>query len=833
MSFQYLNFFQHRSAICLKYIDHTGKVGYRTVKNYTPPVFIPAVNGSSIDAHSIFGVPLTRLSKKESIYETKNLIKEIEGDNFKAFGFSKVDFSYVYDTFKEQQPDNSKVMIHLYDIETTVDHGKPDPIAAKEEINMITVHCSKRKKFFCFYSHSESIDLPEFKGKAVLYHCENEEELLRRYLDWHAADYPDILAGWFSEGFDLPYIRNRMLKILGEDSVNKLSPFGVVKIKEGFDAFGQYMNVDIKGISCLDYKKLYEKFIKEPRESYSLDYIAKVEIKEEKLKHESGIPGHLLYKTNFEDALRYNIQDVALLVNLEGKKQILELAITMAYLSFCNFQDVLSNMRIIDMMFYMYLKDRGIYFEWNYNAPARSPFEGAAVKDVIPGKYKWIATFDVTSEYPSLIMAMNISPETIYKKKVLPITVKEILAKKAARDFALENGMSLAANGAMFSRNKEGFMSAVVRELFALRQKYKKLKVEAEKIHDEDLTKLNDMKNLAYKLILNSIYGVTGNPYFRFFDLLIAEGITLSGQALIGWVTQDVNRALSKLTGIERDRAVSSDTDAAYFDLTDVVEMKFGKEYDDEEALKWVVWFSDTKINKLIEESISRFAEYLNVRDPSVLDMKRENIADSSIFMAKKRYVMSVRNNEGAEYKRGEKLKKTGHEIVKSITPQYVKDAMAKSFDALLFGTPQDYYNSVNEFRTSFMKAEPDTVAKTSSVNGIQEYLERDGTIRKGCPKHSRAAINFNKYIEKLGLVNEYPAIKEGDKIRFIGLKEPNPIKSYTIGWIGSMPKPLEALRPYFDYEDQFEAIFHKSMQSAATPCGIPPETDTCENPFL
>ena len=832
MSFQYLNFFQHRSAICLKYLDENGKPSYRTVKNYTPAVFIPATNEMPVDAHSIYGRPLSRLTKKESIYETKELIKDIEGDNFKTHGFSKVDYAYVYDTFKKQKPDNSKVVVHLFDIETTVDHGKIDPISAKEEINIITVHCSRRKRYFCFYTYHENIELPEFDN-LTLVQCPDEETLLRKWLDFHSAEYPDIMSGWNSEGFDLPYIHNRILRLLGEEAVKKLSPFGVIRTKEISDKFGSKIIIDIKGISCLDYKEVYRKFIKDPRESYSLDYICKIEIKDEKLKHPSGIPGHLLYKEYFADALRYNIQDVALLVKLEAKKQIIELAITMSYLSFCNFSDVLSNMRIIDMMFYMYLKDREIYFEWNYNAPPRQPFEGAAVKDVIPGRYKWVATFDVTSEYPSLVMAMNISPETLYKKKVLPVNVRQILTKTADRTFALENGLSLAANGAMFSRDQEGFMSAVIRELFALRQKYKKLKVEAEKAHDEDLTKLNDMKNLAYKLILNSIYGVTGNPFFRFFELLIAEGITLSGQSLIGWVTQDVNKALSKLTGIEKDRAVSSDTDSAYFDLTDVVEMKFGKEYDDEEVLKWVVWFSDTKINKLIEESLNRYAAYMNVRDPSVLDMKRENIADSSIFMAKKRYVMSVRNNEGAEYKRGDKLKKTGHEIVKSITPQYVKDAMEKSFNALLFGTTQDYYDTVNEFRTEFYKGEPHEVAKTSSVNGISEYMERDGTLRKGCPIHSRAAITYNKYVQSKGMTTEYPEIREGDKIKFMNLNLPNPTKSDCIGWIGSFPPVLEELRPYLDYEKQFDAIYLNSIESAAKVCGIQRETDSVENPFL
>ena len=813
-------------------MDETGKVRYKGVDKWTPPVFVPATKESKIDGHSIYGRPLSRLTTNESIYETKNLIKEIEADNYKTFGFAKVDYSWVYDNFKNQEPNNALVTTHFYDIETTVEHGKIDPIAAKEEINMITIHCSKRKRFFCFYYNQEEHELPEFDNLTLI-HCRDEEDLLRKYLAWHSKDYPDIMAGWNSEGFDLPYIHNRILKILGEEAVKKLSPFGVIRIKEGTDQFGPYMNVDIKGISCLDYKLLYQKFIKEPRESYSLDHICKVEIHDEKLKHPSGIPGHLLYKSHFKDALRYNIQDVALLVKLEQVKKIIELTITMSYLAFCNFSDVLSNMRIIDMMFYMYLKDRDIYFEWNYNAPARQPFEGAAVKDVIPGKYKWVATFDVTSEYPSLLMALNIGPETLVKKKVLAVNVRQVLSKTVDRSYALENGYSLAANGAMFTRDKEGFMSAVVRELFALRQKYKKLKVEADKAHDEELAKLQDMRNLAYKLILNSIYGVTGNPYFRFFDLLIAEGITLSGQAMVGWITQDVNKALSKLTGIDRDRAVSSDTDSIYFDLTDVVEKKFGKTYDDEEALKWVTWFADTKMNALIAESISRFAEYLNVRDPSVLNMKRENIADSSIFMAKKRYVMSVRNNEGAEYARGEKLKKIGHEIVKSITPQFVKDAMEKSFQALLFGTKEDYYRTVNEFRTEFMNAKPEDVAKTSSVNGISEYLERDGTIRKGCPKHSRAAIVSNQYIKSKGLDVEYPPIKEGDKIKFIGLRKPNPVKSHTIGWVGNLPPPIAELKPYFEYEKQFEDIFLTSIESAAKVCGIERETDTCENPFL
>lgn len=477
---QYLNFFSHKSRIYIKYIDKGGLVRYESSKDWTPEAFIPATSDSRIDGHSIYGHPLTRLTKNETVYEAKRLIQEIETDNFKVHGFSKVDYAYTYEKFKGQKVDTSKVVIHLFDIETTVDHTKIDPIAALEEINMITVHCSKRKQFFCFYVNEKSHTLPEFENLTLI-HCQNEEELLLRYLDWHSSNYPDILSGWNSEGFDLPYIHNRILKLLGPDYVKKLSPFGIVRLKEGTNMFGAYQNIDIKGISCLDYRELYKKFIKDPRESYSLDYISKVEIKEEKLKHESGIPGHLLYKTHFEDALRYNIQDVGLLVRLEEKRQIIELAITMAYLCFCNFSDVLSNMRLIDMQFYMWLRDRNLYFTWNYNAPPRQQFEGAAVKPVIPGRYRWAATFDVTSEYPSLVMALNIGLETLVKKKVLPVNVHQILSKKADRKYALENGLSLAANGSMYRRDRESFMSAVLRDLFQIRQEYKRLKVEADK----------------------------------------------------------------------------------------------------------------------------------------------------------------------------------------------------------------------------------------------------------------------------------------------------------------------------------------------------------------
>jgi DNA polymerase elongation subunit (family B) len=787
------------------------------------------------DAQDIFGKPLVKISSNENPYELKALIEQYDSSNFPVYGYSKVANSYIYENFKNQKVDYSLVHTHYVDIETTVEHGKIDPIGAREEINIITTFSTRSKSYTCFYVHNKPVHKFDEQEDEVGYvKCKDEKELLTKYIRFHSSDYPDIMTGWNFKFFDIVYIHQRAFKLLDEDLFKKLSPYGIIQTRDGEDDYGNpALEILLKGITILDYKEVYKKFIKKPREQYTLDYIAKVELKSEKLKHHSGIPGHLLYRKYFSDALLYNIQDVRLLVQLEAKLKLIYLTQVISYISYTNFEDILTNMRIIDMMFYTFLKERGKYFEWKYEAPPMAQFEGAAVKETIPGKYRWVVSFDVTSEYPSLIRAMNISPETKVKKK-FPISPASIIGKTFVNDEILENDWTVAGNGQVFIRNKDGFMPDVIRYLFKERAKYKALKVQADKDHNKELSEEYDTYQNAMKVLLNSIYGVTGARFFRFYDIDIAEAITLGGQSMIGWVIRDVNASLQKLMGDKKDRIIASDTDSIYVDLGDIVEKKFGKIYDNEKALEFVTKFSDENINKLIAKSIANFAEYLNCIDRGALDMKREAVSDSAIFVAKKRYIMSIRNKEGALYDRGEEIKITGMEAIKSSTPEVLRNEMTEVFKTLLFEGRDGYYSKINSFESLFYKFSPNEIATNSSVNGISQYLDGNGRPIKGTPFNSKGAIAYNKMIKDLKLTEKYSDIVEGDKIKLMKLKTPNIAMSNCIGWKNEIPLELEEiLRKDMNYDLIWADSFKNPMDKVAAICGIKPESNVEENPWL
>lgn len=819
----YLNFFQHKGKIYLKYIDD-GKIFYHVEKDYTPEIFVYQNNKTDkISGYTIFGDPLVRMNKNENIFETRNLVKKYNTENFPVFGYSKVENAFVYDMFKDKKPKMSDVNICYIDIETECENGFPDVQKANEKINIISLSFSNTNIIHSIYVNEVSM---EDTSEVKYYQCKSEIELLTRFLEIFSNNgkYSDILSGWHVKGFDIPYLYNRIGKILGADSVNKLSPFGLVSTREENDDYGNVnLIINIHGISIVDYLPLYKKYAKTPRETYKLDFIAKVELKDSKVKHVSKIPGHLLYKKYFKDFIDYNVHDVRLIINLEKKLKMLYLAIVLAYTAFVNFDEIFSNMRVLDNLIYIFLKKKNVYFEWSKHLNHRESFEGGAVKETIPGKYKWVVSFDVTAEYPSLIRALNISPETyLGSENDIQMNVDKILSGDTSHlEKIIKKNITCAANGTTYSKTKSGFMADVVRMLFDKRKEYKKKKVDADKEHNKELSEEFDIYQNAYKVMLNSLYGIMGNPYFRFYGLQYAEAITLSGQALVKWVMNDLNKAIQKLMNDDIDRCIASDTDSVYFCFDDLVKKKFGNNYKDEDALNFIRNFSDIQCDALIEKSIDRFSKHINAFEPEALSMKREVVSDVSIFIAKKRYIMSVLDKEGAVYDRGDEIKITGVEAVKSSTPEICRDKMEELFKILLFEGADEYHKFISDFYKEFKNLEMDDIAENKSVSNINKYLDYDNNMIKGTPINSRAAITYNKLVDTLKIQQVASKIRDNDKIKYCYMKMPNPLKQNVFGWLNNLPDEMKYLTSFADYDIQFEKTFKNAVEPIARLAGI------------
>lgn len=516
----------------------------------------------------------------------------------------------------------------------------------------------------------------------------------------------------------------------------------------------------------------------------------------------------------FTEAARYNVQDVRILVELEAMRQIINLAMVIAYTACVNFEDVISNMRVIDNMIYRYLRNKDILFRTKKVRSPRREFEGAFVKPPITGRHRWVVSFDVTSEYPSIMIAQNMSPET--KVGRVSASVDQILAKKLECDLKTDD-VALCANGVTFRRDRQGVMPEILTYLFDSRSRYKTMAKDAKKAGQKADAVKYDLMQMTFKIILNSIYGVSGNEEFRFYDADIAEGVTATGQALIQWVAHDINRGLQSVMGDTKDRIVAVDTDSNYVDLSDIVAKKFAKQgkASDDEVLEFLYDYCDVKMQTLIDKSFENFASYINSYQPKRYSMKREAISNSSIFVAKKRYLMSVLDVEG--FKKHD-TKIMGLDAVRSTTPSIFRSKMKEIYEIMLHGEEEDFQTFIVKLQNEAKSAPIGQIAFNAGVSNVSKFIKGDG-VASGTPIYSRAAINYNKLLEQRDLTHMYPRIREGDKVKYVYLVNPNPLHENVIAWSDELPAEF-GLEPYIDFDLQIEKGFLNAIEKISDVIG-------------
>ena len=348
-----------------------------------------------------------------------------------------------------------------------------DPL---EEILLITIQDYNNKEIVSWGSkHCEPV-----KENHKYIRCKDEYDLLKKFIEYISQDYPHIITGWNIEFFDVPYICNRIKKVLGEDSMKQLSPWNVVNQRE-ISRFKNMETVfDILGISILDYLDLYKKFTYTAQESYKLDHIAKVELGKEKVDYGEYDSFRMFYKNNWQKFVEYNVVDVELVDQLEDKMKLIELILTMAYDAKCNYIDVFSAVRTWDCILWNHLWKKNIVVHQRDESRRGRQIEGAFVQEPVPGRYDWVVSFDATSLYPSIIMQYNMSPETIMPNGA-DVTVNTLLNKEHSLDTLKEDRLCMAANGYHFKTDKQGIFPEIVQKLFNDRQKYKKLMITAQK----------------------------------------------------------------------------------------------------------------------------------------------------------------------------------------------------------------------------------------------------------------------------------------------------------------------------------------------------------------
>jgi DNA polymerase elongation subunit (family B) len=313
---------------------------------------------------------------------------------------------------------------------------------------------------------------------------------------------------------------------------------------------------------------------------------------------------------------------------------------------------------------------------------------------------------------------------------------------------------------------------------------------------------------MALKIALNSAYGALANQYFRYYDKRMSEGITLSGQLSIRWMEKKFNEYFNKLLKTEKqDYVIAVDTDSVYLRFGPLVDKVFTKEQqkDKTKVVEYIDKICEDKIQLYIDKCYSDLAERQNAFSQKMI-MKREVIADKGVWTAKKRYVLNVHNSEGVQYAEP-KMKIMGLEMVKSSTPMIVRGKLKDSMKILINGDEKQLRKFIVDFRKEFYSLPIEDIAFPRSVNNLKEYSDPASIYRKSTPIHVRGALMFNHHIKELGLLEIYQPIREGDRIKFIYLREPNTIREDVIAFTTTLPKQLD-LHKYIDYEKQFEKVF-------------------------
>ena len=817
---------------------------------YNPTIFLPTQKET--EWRTLNGTPVEPFCAG-NMFETKKFLEKYRGvSGFEIHGVTDPVFHFIGDEFPDEVDfDISSIKVANIDIETTAEDGFPQIENPTEKVISITVD---------FDGEVHVFGLGKFHVTGVkCYEYDDEREMLAGFLSLWDDKRPDVITGWNIRFFDIPYLVSRMKRVFSNGEEKFLSPWRVIRDKYVQKMNREHLVYELLGVATLDYYELYTTFTYVTQESYRLDHIAFVELGERKLDYGEYDTIVDFYKGNFQRFIEYNVRDVELVRKLEEKLKLLELAMTLAYSAKVNFMDIFSQVKTWDQIIYHHLKKQKIVIPSKNYVKKDSQYAGAYVKEPIVGKHDWIVSFDLNSLYPHLIMQYNISPETLIEMdeesrfgvgphRILDGSCHDKLEELKSGDY------SVAANGTCYRKDIQGFLPELMEKMYQDRKMYKKKMIECQKQRqdipkmnmpsigkaglakklDNDIAKYHNFQ-LVRKIQLNSAYGAIGNEWFRYYDVRMAEAITLSGQLSIRWIADKLNDFLNETIGTEDyDYVVASDTDSVYLRLDNLVQ-KTCKGKDKKEIVSFLNKASEKIILPFIEKKYEELAELMNAYQNKMV-MEREVIADTGVWTAKKRYMLNVHNSEGVEYDQP-KLKIMGIETTRSSTPQFVRNRLKEAIKLILTKDEKSVIDFIEKVRAEFVQQNPEDIAFPRGVSNLSKYRDSTHIYKKATPIAVKGALLFNHYVRKMGLQKKYATIQEGEKIKFLYLKSPNPVggisgKDQVISFQNTLPKEFDLLN-YIDYDRQFDVSFLEPLKSILDAIGWKhEETATLESLF-
>jgi DNA polymerase elongation subunit (family B) len=808
--------------ICVREQTDTGPNKYKV--KYEPTLYTTSNAESGLK--TLYGDTVKPV-KPGTMSACRDYIKQYKDvGGFHVFGQTDYVLAYINEFYPEEiHFDIKRISAWVLDIETFLPEdengritGFPHPEDADAPINLIALQDLHTRQVYSF-------GYREFTGKAdtKYMNCGTEKEMLKQVILFWNQKSVEICTGWNVDGFDILFLYNRIVKVLGVEWANKLSPWETVEVKKStFRGKDQY-KVIIYGVTVLDYMELYKKFSMVKQESYSLSHISLEELGEDKLDHSE-------YK-NFNDFARrgwnekfvpYNARDCQLVGKLDDKLKLLELALTISFLAKINFDNVFGPVRTWDAIIHNALlkENKVIPLKDQDGDSHHESIEGAYVKDPKVGFIRWPISIDAESLYPSNAIMLNMSPETYLG--MVECSLEMMLKGISPTPGEME---CLSPIGAKFRKDFQGIIprlfeglkitrKSVKKDMLQLKQQYE---IDKDKALPSKISAL-DNKQQALKILLNSAYGALGNKGFRFYNPNIAESITSLGQYALKIIEAELDAILCKRFKMPEGTkfVVYCDTDSVFFEMGPVVDKYFaGKE-------KAVIVKALEKIAvDIIQHEVDHLMEKVSKMTNAykkTLYFKLENVGDIALWVSKKKYIVRVHSSEGVTYAKP-KYKVMGLDIVKSSTPAWVRTKLKGSLD-LIFDTDE---STVQKFladsRADFIKLPVDQIAFPRGANNIDSFANpvtiynsrSEGTT----PMHVRAALLYNYHVKKLGLDGTYPLIPSGSKIRFVYLKMPNAINENIIGFPADEHLPEElGLDQYIDRDLQFDKTMVASMQN-------------------
>ena len=796
MSF-YTNYDRYGNSILYRGYNHQGHP-VMTKYKLEPELYLPT--DKQTDWSALDGTPVAPI-QFNSAREMREFLDRYEGvSNFKFYGQDRVMWQFIQKKFpKDIEFNPSLINVVNLDIEVHSEEGFPEPDQAMHPITAITIKSTKSAFYQVWGCGDYDTTKTPHKHLHIRYHkCEDEYELLEKFMKWWVSSYPEVLTGWNIRGFDIPYIVNRITKLFGVSVANKLSPWGMIRPKTVNLKSKTMTTQQIAGMAQLDYLDLFQKFGYSygPQESYALNHIAYVVLGEKKLSYEEYGSLRNLYKENYQLYIDYNIKDVELIDRLDEKLDLIGLGFTLAYKAGVNYSDIFGTTAIWDSIIYRELAKRKIAVP---APPPRSErenlsvkFAGGYVKEPHIGAHDWVVSFDLNSLYPNIIAQWNMSPETVTMNGT---------------------NISKAANGVGFNNDREGVFPKLVKQYYAERKEVKKEMIQWQKQQQKGSTKeiekqiasLNN-KQMAVKILMNSLFGAIGNKWYRYFDLRVAEGITLTGQHVIKTCEAAINEELNKLLETkDKDYVIAIDTDSIYVNFKSFVE-----KFNPKDPVKFLDEACNNHFNKVLASTLEDLCKEMNCFENRMV-MEREVIADRGIWTAKKRYILNVHNSEGVQYE-DPKLKIMGIEAIKSSTPEVCRSKFKEIFKIIISGSEADTQNFIKRFKNEFRSLPPEDVAFPRGVTNITDWSDRKLIYKKGTPIHVRGSLLYNREAKARGLTDRYELIGNGDKIKFAYLKLPNHIKENVISFPMHLPSELQ-LHKYIDYDKQFDKTFLEPLR--------------------